>query len=77
MTKRPRRSLMSAKSSEVSCRLARKPLAKFVALHLYRLPRQPRRHDVIKPGCYSAGEEIADHCRDLLRMGLEREVARI
>src|SRR6266446_4468909 len=25
----------------------------------------------------SACEEVADHCRDLLRMGLEREMARI
>jgi hypothetical protein len=36
-----------------------------------------RRHDLIRQVVDSACEEVEDHCRDLLRMGLEREVARI
>src|SRR2546427_5623138 len=68
---------MSADSSEVGCRLTRKQLANSWSLHLYRSPRRRRRHDVIRRVVDSACEEVADHCRDLLRMGLKREVARI
>ena len=38
---------------------------------------QLRQLDVIRGVLDSACEEVADSCRDLLRMGLEREVARI
>ena len=48
-----------------------------MALRLYGSPRPLHRDDVMHQALDSACEEVADHCRDLLRMGLEREVASI